>query len=153
MAKLKITKLQYDRIILNEHKSRLNDAITTLNENTYSDKELVIEGWRDVVLGVGSLLGLNLSGHNKIIADKVLSNEKTMSKVKTALEDENKVGELINKLKEKGMRDPEHSLLKKATKIITTFNDIAERNNFKIKLDSKAFNNLTGVEPQVDTEN
>jgi hypothetical protein len=110
MAKLKITQKQYDAIILNEQKSRLN----ILTENT-----------KEVVLSVASLAGVKLSGQNDFIAKEALKDEKTIDLIKSTLESEDKVKELADSMTEKGMKDPNSFLSKNADSIVKKFNDIS----------------------------
>ena len=108
MAKLKITQEQYNKIILHEQASR---------------SSLLIETTHEVVLGVAKLAGLKLSGHNDTVAKNALNDAKTMSLIKSTLEDEGKVKELVKKMEEKGMKDVENFLSKDVDSIVKGYNE------------------------------
>ena len=139
MPKIKITESQYKSLLLNEKQNRL------INENL----QLLEEGWKDVVLGISLLLGVGLSGQNKAIAQDALKNEETMSQIKSTLEDENKLGELVDALKEKGMSDPETRLAQNADKVVDMFNKVAKDDNIKYRVDVKVVNNLTDLKSKI----
>jgi hypothetical protein len=111
MAKLKITQEQYNKIILHEQASRSSLLTETTNE---------------VILGVAKLAGLKLSGHNDTVAKNALNDAKTMSLIKSTLEDENKVKELVKKMEEKGMKDVEQFLSKNVDSIVKGYNEYAK---------------------------
>ena len=111
MAKIKITQEQYNKIILHEQTSRSSLLTETTNE---------------VILGVAKLAGLKLSGHNDIVAKNALNDTKTMSLIKSTLEDENKVKELVKKMEEKGMKDVEQFLSKNVDSIVKGYNEYAK---------------------------
>jgi len=123
MAKIKITQEQYNKIILHEQASRS----TLLNETTH-----------DVVLGIAKLAGLKLTGTNEIMAKAALENVKTLGFIKSTLEDEKKMKELIKKFEEKGMNEPESFLAKNAESIIQKYNEYSKSD----KLDFIAKTNL-----------
>ena len=111
MAKLKITQEQYNKIILHEQASR---------------SSLLTETTHEVVLGVAKLAGLKLSGHNDTVAKNALNDAKTMSLIKSTLEDEGKVKELVKKMEEKGMKDVESFLSKNVDSIVKGYNEYAK---------------------------
>lgn len=111
MAKLKITQEQYNKIILHEQTSRSSLLTETTNE---------------VVLGVAKLAGLKLSGHNDTVAKNALNDVKTMGLIKSTLEDESKVKELLKKMEEKGMKDVEQFLSKNVDSIVKGYNEYAK---------------------------
>jgi hypothetical protein len=69
------------KIIINE--SQYKKLLTLASSN----KESLNEGWKEVVLGVAMLLGLNLTGQNKVVAQNALNNEKFIEQIKSTLED------------------------------------------------------------------
>ena len=93
MAKIRITEQQYNKILLHEEKKRLN-------ENT-----------NNILLVIASLAGVNLSGNNVRIADKSKQDPNILSKVKSTLENEDKLEELIDMLEEKEFKDVIKELL------------------------------------------
>ncbi len=114
MAKLKITQEQYDKIILHEQVSR---------------SYLLTETTHEVVLGVAKLAGLKLSGHNDTVAKNALNDAKTMSLIKSTLEDNNKIKELVKKMEEKGMNDVESFLSKNVELIVNNYNKYSKSEN------------------------
>ena len=145
MPKLKITQEQYNRIIIREQEARLKASGDLLTENLNDNTQLLEEGWREVVLGVAMMMGVGLTGQNKLIAQDAVKNANTMAQVKATLEDEDKTKELVDAMKEKGMKDPSAMLSKNAEKVIDKFNEIANDNNLKYKVDVKAVNNLQAL--------
>lgn len=123
MAKIKITREQYDKIVLHEQMSR---------------SKMLTETTQDVVLGVAMLAGLKLTGTNEIVAKKALEDEKTLGLIKSTLEDESKTKELVKKFEEKGMNDVNVFLSKNADKIQDGFNSRSKSD----KLDFIATTNL-----------
>lgn len=111
MAKIKITQEQYNKIILHEQASRSSLLTETTNE---------------VVLGVAKLAGLKLSGHNETVAKNALNDAKTMVLIKSTLEDESKVKELVKNMEEKGMKDVEQFLSKNVDSIVKGYNEYAK---------------------------
>ena len=88
MSKIKITPKQYNAIIFSEQLDK-----------SLSNGELLEEGWKEVVLGTAMLMGVGLSGINKISAQNALKNDSVMSQIKQTLEDENKIKTIEKKIK------------------------------------------------------
>ena len=145
MSKLKITQKQYNTILLREQETRLSVHKPIITETIDPSAELLEEGWREIVLGVAMMLGVGLTGQNKLIAQDSVKNAQTMSQIKSTLEDSTKMGELVDLLKEKGMKDPEGKLVQNAEKVVDEFNKIAADNNLKYKVDIKAVNNIQAL--------
>jgi len=143
MIKIKITSNQYDRILLHEQKARLMNSNELNLIGSDSSTDLLEEGWKDVVLGVAMLLGVGLSGVNKVAAQDALKNAKTMSQIKTTLEDEAKTKELADLLQEKGYKNAEDRLAKNAENIINKFNEISKANKLNYKVSEKVLTNLS----------
>lgn len=138
--RLKITQQQYNNILLNEKRARLEALNSMINENTSPNTKLINEGWKEVVLGIALILGVGLTGQNKEIADEAIKNPETMAKIKSTLEDENSLEELIDALKEKGMKNPENKLTANIEKFIDDYNTMAI-NKIGVKA-ALALNNL-----------
>lgn len=107
--KIKITEDQYKKILLHEH----------------SNRSLINEQNNEVVLGIALLAGLDLTGHNKKIADEALSKEDILSKIKSTLENKDKLKNIADNFEEKGMEDPSNFLSKNANKIKEKFNSLS----------------------------
>ena len=150
MAKLKITKEQYNRILIREQQARLKASSNVLNENLSTNPELLEEGLRDVVLGVAMMLGIGLTGQNEVIAQDAVKNETTMAQIKATLEDEGKVEELANQLEESGMKNANEKLADNAEQVMDQFNEIAKDNKIKYKVDIKVVTNLQGLKGKLN---
>ena len=137
MKRLKINKKQYNTIIVNEQKERLTEP----------SNKLIGEGMKEVVLGVGLMLGLRLTGQNDAIAHDVVTSPAIMTEIKTILEDENKIKELVDLLGEKGMKNPEDKLAEKATKIVTKYNKLATEIGIDERITMKGIYNLKSLNP------
>ena len=136
MSKIKITYEQYNRLILNEQKNR-------------SHKINLNEDMKEVLLGISLMMGIGLSGQNKEVAENALKNDSSMLEIKKVLEDSNKLNQLVDALTEKGYNDAEIKMAKKANEVVNKFNDYAESNNIKHRLDTKAFNNLVKLDNEL----
>jgi len=134
MKRLKITHKQYETVLLNEQKNRLG--------NDFESKEVLEEGFKEVLLGVAMLMGVGLTGLNKANAQNALSNSKIMNQIKSTLEDEQKTKELAQAFSEKGISNPDSLLAKNAEKIVDDFNEIAKNKNISYRVDNVVVNNL-----------
>lgn len=152
MSKIKINEKQYAKIISHEQETRLNSITATLLENEVLGKEIIEEGYKDVLLGVAMLLSQALggkamaqTGHNKVTADKALQNQEIMGKIKSTLEDEHKTQELVDAMEKQGIKNPDILLANNAKKVTDQFNKIADNNKLNYHLDIKAVNNLQAL--------
>jgi hypothetical protein len=132
MAKIKITSEQYNKILLHEQNNRLN-----------SSKKLN-EGQKEVVLAVSKLMGLELSGLNKEMADKALKDKAVMREILSTFEDVNKIKNLISSLEEKGMENAKDKLSTNAKDIVNNYNKASEENKIGIKMGLFIMSNLKG---------
>ena len=139
MAKIKITSEQYNTILLREQKSRLGT----------SDTEILEEGWKEVVLGVAMLLGVGLTGVNKVVAQNALKNDSTMAEIKATLEDETRTQDLSKAFTEKGLKNPDLLLAKNAKKVMDEFNKVATDNHIKYKVTNKVVDNLISLDAEL----
>jgi hypothetical protein len=114
MKKIKITKKQYESLILLEQKNKI------INEEI-----------NNIILPISLLMGYKLTGLNKYNAEKSLDNQHTLKMIKDTLEDENKVNELIKSLGDRGIKDADIKLSNKSLSLIKNFNDKCK----SIKLD------------------
>jgi hypothetical protein len=132
MAKLIITEKQYNAIL--EHVKQLKVSI---NE---SDKAITID--LDILLAIGSILGFDISGYNKIKAENALKDVKTFQSIKDILTSEDKIKELIKSFEIKNMPEPTKKLSDNKSKLISKFNKLSKENGFDVKLGSKELVNL-----------
>lgn len=143
MKKIKITAKQYNALLLMEKEERLlfNNVINESNQ-----PELIEEGLKEVLLGVALLMGLNLSGQNKELAQNAVKSDNIMAQIKSTLEDETKTKDLAKAFGEKGMQNPELKLAKNAEKIADAYNEIAADNDIKYKVTDKVVTNLYALD-------
>ena len=127
MRKIKITQAQYDTILLREKLNRPS-----------KEQQMILETSKEALLGIAMLAGVKLSGQNEFIANKALKEPKTMSVIKSTLEDKSKTDELIDKMTERGFSDPTSLLSTNADKIKDKFNKISSSE----KLDFISITNL-----------
>jgi len=123
--KIKITTEQYNTILMREHNERSNKPL--LNEN--------------ILMGFSKLIGVPLTGQNKLDGEKALNDIETINKIKDTFEDKSKLDAMIDSLKEKGMENPNQILTKDPQKIIDRFNKLASDKKTQM-LGSDAFVNL-----------
>jgi len=132
MAKIKITSEQYNKILLHEQSNRLASS-NKLNE-----------GDKEVVLAVSKLMGLNLSGLNKEMAEKALKDKTVMDEILDTFKDESKMKNLTSKLEEKGMENAKEKLSMKAKDIVDNYNKISKENNFGNEMGMHNINKIKG---------
>lgn len=132
MAKLIITEKQYHAIL--EHVKQVK---VSLNEG---EEAITVD--LTILLALGTLLGFDISGHNKIKAEKALKDQKTFQGIKDILSSEDKLKELISSFEVKGMPDPTKKLFDDKGKLIPKFNKLSKENGFDVKLGSKELVNL-----------
>jgi len=135
MAKMIITETQYKTIL--EHEKRQRAAI---NE---AEKAITVD--LNVLLAIGSLLGFNISGHNKINAAEALKDESIFKEIKSILESPDKLKELVSSLEIKGMAKPEAKLKEKLSTLVSKFNKLAKECGFDCTLGAKALVNLNAL--------
>lgn len=133
MRKIKITSEQYTNLLLREQRNRLSSKL--LNESN-----------KEVLLAVSSLMGVNLSGLNKEIAEKALKDKTIMNKVVSTLENDEKINELVSNLEEKGMKNAKDKLSVNSKKIVDNFNENSDKNNLGLKMGSFIIYNLNDKE-------
>ena len=135
MAKMIITESQYKTILEHEKRQR-----ATINE---AEKAITVD--LNVLLAIGTLLGFNISGHNKINAEEALKDESIFKEIKSCLESSDKLKEVVSSLEIKGMANPEAKLKEKLSTLVSKFNALAKENGFDCILDSKALVNLNAL--------
>jgi len=129
MTKIKITQKQYDIIILNEQKRMLtesNDKPDYKNDN-------------NVILAFSKLMGMSLSGMNKIDAENALKQESTLNKINGILSNKEKLINMVDDLVTKGKADAKDDVLAKKHTIIKNFRETVKDLGLEIKLTSDVF--------------
>lgn len=120
MKKLIITESQYKLIVNYQNKN----------------KQSLQEGWKEIVLGTAMLLGLNLSGQNKLIAQDSIKNKDILSQIKNTLESD-KIEDLAQSLEDAGLRNAMNRIENNAKDIETKFNKFANDEGLNYKLSIK----------------
>lgn len=129
MTKIKITQKQYDIIILNEQKRMItesNDKPDYKNDN-------------NVILAFSKLMGMSLSGMNKIDAENALKQESTLNKINGILSNKEKLINMVDDLVTKGKADAKDDVLAKKHTIIKNFRETVKDLGLEIKLTSDVF--------------
>jgi len=137
MTKLIITERQYKAILEHQKQKLIQTANSILNE---AEKAITID--LGVLLALGTILGFNITGHNKIKAENALKDQKTFKAIKDILSSEDKIKELISSFEVKGMPDPKKKLFDTKSQLITKFNRLSKEKGFDVKLGSKELVNL-----------
>lgn len=149
MTKIKITRQQYNKLVLAEQQNRQKPNNDILTESINNNVQLLEEGWKEVVLGISMLMGLNLTGQNNVAAEKAVHNADIMKQIEATLEDKSKTQELVDVMKEKGIKDPSAMLAKNAETIVKRYNEIADDDDINIKLGTITVNNLKNLESKL----
>jgi len=149
MKKLKITREQYNALILAEQKRLTINPTNVLTESINENVEKLDEGWKEIVLGISMLMGLNLTGQNDLTAKKALSDANIMNQIETTLEDKSKTEELINLMKEKGIKDPSDMLAKNAEEIVDNFNELSDKEKLGAKLNVVTVKSLKALDSKL----
>lgn len=123
MAKIRITENQY-QLIVNYQNNNLNESI------------VLKEGWKEIVLGTAMLLGLNLSGQNKLIAQDSIKNKAILGQIKNTLESD-KIEDIAQSLEDAGLRNAMDRIELNAKSIEDKFNKFANDEGLNYKLSIK----------------
>lgn len=125
MAKLIVNERQLE-IIVNYIKESENKYIGVLTEEVNKDKELLNEGWKEVVLATAILLGVGLTGHNKALAQNAIKNSEILAQVKKTLESD-KIQDVADSLEAAGLKNAMEKLEKNADRLEKNFENISKR--------------------------
>jgi hypothetical protein len=96
MTKIRITEKQYEVIL--SYKSLLKEGDDAIKTDL------------KVILAISVLIGLNITSHNKIMADMALKDKTIFTKIKETLESKDDLEELVKALEIKGLKKPEKKL-------------------------------------------
>lgn len=95
--------------------SQLELIVNHIKENT-KQKGILIEGWKDIVLGTAMLMGLELSGLNSEIAKKALLDLDTIKKINDTISS-SKLEKVAETLESGGLKDAMIKIQSNAQKI------------------------------------
>jgi len=118
------------RLLISE--SQLEGLIAHINEGS-KPKQVIEEGWKDVVYGAASLMGIELTGVNAHTAKNALDDIKTIKKIKSTLEGPN-VMKVVDTLEKCGLKDAIDKVKVGVHKIKTNFDNVAKGKGLDINL-------------------
>lgn len=94
--------------------------------NYVKSEKTIDESWKEVVLSVALLAGINLTGHNKAQAQSALEDEKVLTKVQSVLQDD-RLSKVVDSLESAGLKNAEEYIKKNANKIEKRFDQASVR--------------------------
>jgi len=111
--------------------SQLEIIINHIQES--DKKEVLEEGWKEVVLGTAMLLGIGLSGANAQTANNALDNAQILQQIEQTLDSE-KIQKLAQTLEKAGYENAMEKIEKNAAKLEANFNKAAEKKGLELTL-------------------
>ena len=118
------------RILISELQLKL---ISNYIQETETNKEILEEGWKEVVLGTAMLMGLGLSDANAQTANKALNDTTILKNIENTLESRD-IERLAYTLEKSGLDNATEKLENNAETIKQNFNDAAKKNNTNFHL-------------------
>ncbi len=106
--------------------SQLEVLIAHINESNQSKKEVLEEGWKEVVLGTAMLMGIGLTGANAQTAENALENAEILNKIENTLEGP-EIEKLANTLEKGGLDNAMEKIQANADQIKTNFEYAAKK--------------------------
>lgn len=107
--------------------------ITNHIKNSNKSKNMMNESFKDVILGVAMLMGINLTGQNKSIAQNILNDSGSLKQIKTSLST-TKLQDVIDRLEELGLKNPLDKIHKNAKNIKDNYSKYAQKQGIDPKL-------------------
>jgi outer membrane protein OmpA-like peptidoglycan-associated protein len=123
------------KVLLSE--AQLEMLVNYIKEEE-SNKQVIEEGWKEVVLGAAMLMGVGLTGANAQTANKALDDEATLKKIEQTLEGP-EIEKLANTLEKAGLDDAMEKIQANADQIINAYNYAAEKKKVNFQL-SRVYN-------------
>ena len=133
--KLKVTESQLELII-----NHIQESDTK--------KEVLEEGWKEVVLGTAMLMGIGLSGVNAQTANNALDNAQILQQIEQTLTTD-KVQKLAKTLENAGFQNAMDKIESNAAKIEANFNKAAQDKGVDLKLRMKAETDVNKIEDRL----
>ena len=129
----------------------LSEEEVTVNLNLLleSNKDVIEEGWKEVLLGTLMLMNVGLSGVNAQTAKKAVDDPNTLKQIEQTLES-NKIVDLANELENIGLTNAMDKIQKNAKTIENNFNKAANQKGLKTSLVVKKASDLEDVKTQLD---
>jgi hypothetical protein len=104
----------------------ITEAQAELIVNHIKNEKAINESWKEVVLSVALLAGINLTGHNKAQAQSALEDSKVLAQVQSVLQDE-RLSKVVDSLESAGLKNAEEFIKKNADKIEDRFDRASVR--------------------------
>jgi hypothetical protein len=104
---------------------QLETLVAHINETSQS-KQVIEEGWKDVVLGTAMLMGIGLTGANAQTAEKALESSEILNKIENTLEGPN-IEKLANTLEKAGLENAMDKIQSNADQIAANFEYAAKK--------------------------
>ena len=111
----KVFIIKHNRMKLLITESQLEIIVNHIQETT-KQKTILIEGWKDIVLGTAMLMGIELSGLNAEIAKKALTDLETIQKINDTI-GSSKLEKVAETLEGGGLKDAMSKIQNNAQKI------------------------------------
>jgi hypothetical protein len=128
--KVKITKDQLNVLIEHIHNNDMSKPIGFINES-YFEKEILEEGWKQTLLIAAAALGVALTGVNKVQAQKAMNDPQALSQAIEQVSTEEGLDAVADSLEAAGLKNAKEKILNNAERV-------------QDKLNAKAFQ-VTGV--------
>lgn len=105
--------------------SQLEVLVAHINEGT-KPKQVIEEGWKEVVLGTAMLMGIGLTGANAQTANNALENAEILQKIENTLEGPN-IEKVANTLEKGGLDNAMEKIQANADQIKANFDYAAKK--------------------------
>ena len=106
--------------------SQLEVLIAHINESNSPKKEILEEGWKEVVLGTAMLMGIGLTGANAQTGENALENAEILNKIENTLEGP-EIEKLANTLEKGGLENAMDKIQANADQIKANFEYAAKK--------------------------
>lgn len=99
-----------------------------ITKHISESKSPINESKKELVLGVAMLMGLNLSGQNKAIADNALSDPNILLQIDSVLATP-EIEDIASRMEDMGLRDALNQIKRNKTRIQTNYANYASQHN------------------------
>lgn len=128
----KVFIIKHNRMKLLITESQLEIIVNHIQE-TNKQKTILIEGWKDIVLGTAMLMGIELSGLNSEIAKKALTDLETIKKINDTI-GSSKLEKVAETLEGGGLKDAMSKIQNNAQKIKEKLEFAANKQGLKVNV-------------------
>jgi len=113
--------------------SQLEVIIAHIKETNTPKKEVLEEGWKEVVLGTAMLMGIGLSGANAQTAKNALNNAETIQKIEQTLEGP-EIEKLVSTLEKAGLKDAMTKIENNASMVKQNLEDAGKKKGLNLNV-------------------